>query len=265
MPLASVRKVLILLAVGREVAAGRLDPTQAVPMEQIERWYAPGTDGGAHDAALAAHRLDWTVRSAVEAMIAQSDNTATDWLLDRVGGSAALHRVNVAYEMEAQQPVPSDWASSSPGRRTPRHGCAPPLRELVATWAPSAATQVLRVTRKGGARVLVPLAPRTHAAIAEPFTAHRRAAGDRERGGRLDRDTAGRIVRRLARRADLGSPGASRSAPRLRDGGPGCRVPLRDVQDAAGHADPRATRRYDRGRMSLDRHATYAVAAWVTD
>jgi integrase/recombinase XerD len=40
-------------------------------------------------------------------------------------------------------------------------------------------------------------------------------------------------------------------------------VPLRDVQDAAGHADPRTTRRYDRARYSLDRHATYAVAAAV--
>ena len=41
-------------------------------------------------------------------------------------------------------------------------------------------------------------------------------------------------------------------------------VPLEDVQDAAGHADPRTTRRYDRGRHSLDRHASYAVTAWLT-
>ena len=40
-------------------------------------------------------------------------------------------------------------------------------------------------------------------------------------------------------------------------------VSLRDVQDAAGHADPRTTRRYDRVRHSRDRHATYAVAAWL--
>ena len=32
-------------------------------------------------------------------------------------------------------------------------------------------------------------------------------------------------------------------------------VPLRDVQEAASHADPR-TMRYDRARTSLDRHAT---------
>ena len=40
-------------------------------------------------------------------------------------------------------------------------------------------------------------------------------------------------------------------------------VPLRDVQDAAFHADPRTTMRYDRARTSLDRHATYIVAAYV--
>jgi integrase/recombinase XerD len=40
-------------------------------------------------------------------------------------------------------------------------------------------------------------------------------------------------------------------------------VPLRDVQEAASHADPRTTMRYDRGRQSLDRHATYIVATFV--
>jgi hypothetical protein len=37
-------------------------------------------------------------------------------------------------------------------------------------------------------------------------------------------------------------------------------VPLRDVQEAACHAE-RTTMRYDRARTSLDRHATYVVAA----
>jgi hypothetical protein len=40
-------------------------------------------------------------------------------------------------------------------------------------------------------------------------------------------------------------------------------VALRDVQGAASHADPRTTMRYDRGRQSLDRRATYIVAAFV--
>jgi len=40
-------------------------------------------------------------------------------------------------------------------------------------------------------------------------------------------------------------------------------VPLRDVQEAASHADPRTTMRYDRARTSLDRHATYIVATYI--
>jgi integrase/recombinase XerD len=40
-------------------------------------------------------------------------------------------------------------------------------------------------------------------------------------------------------------------------------VPLRDVQEAASHADPRTTMRYDRARTSLDRHATYIAATYI--
>ena len=40
-------------------------------------------------------------------------------------------------------------------------------------------------------------------------------------------------------------------------------VPLRDVQIAARHADPRTTTRYDRARNNLDRHASYIVAAFI--
>jgi hypothetical protein len=36
-----------------------------------------------------------------------------------------------------------------------------------------------------------------------------------------------------------------------------------DVQEAASHADPRTTMRYDRARTSLDRHAAYIVAAFI--
>jgi hypothetical protein len=43
----------------------------------------------------------------------------------------------------------------------------------------------------------------------------------------------------------------------------GAGVPLRDVQIAARHADPRTTTRYDRARNNLDRHASYIVTAFV--
>jgi hypothetical protein len=41
------------------------------------------------------------------------------------------------------------------------------------------------------------------------------------------------------------------------------RVPQRDVQIAARHADPHTTTIYDRRRQNFDRHAGYVVVAFV--
>lgn len=38
---------------------------------------------------------------------------------------------------------------------------------------------------------------------------------------------------------------------------------LEDIQDALGHADPRTTRIYDRGRVKLDRSPTYSLDALI--
>jgi hypothetical protein len=35
------------------------------------------------------------------------------------------------------------------------------------------------------------------------------------------------------------------------------------MQDFARHADPKTTRRYDRSRHALTRHATYAIAHYL--
>ena len=83
-------------------------------------------------------------------------------------------------------------------------------------------------------------------------------------GKRLDRHGAARIVRRVTRRAGITKqvgPHTLRHAfiTAALDAG----VPLRDVQEAASHADPRTTMRYDRARTSLDRHATYIVATYI--
>jgi site-specific recombinase XerD len=125
--------------------------------------------------------------------------------------------------------------------------------------------RTLVITRKGGKVVTIPLAPRTARAVDLPI-------GERSEGPvflaadgrRLGRHGAGRIVRRAARRAGIAKPvgpHALRHAfiTAALDAG----VPLRDVQEAASHADPRTTMRYDRARGSLDRHATYIVAAYV--
>jgi integrase len=124
--------------------------------------------------------------------------------------------------------------------------------------------RTLTITRKGGKVVTVPLAPRTaraiNLAIGERTDGPVFLTGD---GRRLDRHGAGRIVRRIAPRRDRQDRHGPHDAARVHHRRLGCRVPLRDVQEAASHADPRTTMRYDRARGSLDRHATYIVAAYV--
>jgi site-specific recombinase XerD len=127
--------------------------------------------------------------------------------------------------------------------------------------------RTVRFTGKGGKprrRALTPAAVR---ALEEYLQV--RGEGDgplfvTATGGRIDRHAVFRLVRRLAR--DAGVPAWERLSPHslrhafattARDEG----VPLEDVQDAMGHADPRTTRRYDRDRHNLDRDPAYTLAA----
>ncbi len=120
------------------------------------------------------------------------------------------------------------------------------------------------ITRKGGKVTTIPLAPRTTRALDL-------AIGERTEGPvflapdgrRLDRRGAGRIVRRIARQAGITKPVGPHTLRAFITAALDAGVPLRDVQEAASHADPRTTMRYDRARTSLDRHATYIVAAYV--
>jgi integrase/recombinase XerD len=123
----------------------------------------------------------------------------------------------------------------------------------------------LRIVRKGGNTVIVPMAPRTarmvYLAVGERVEG---AIFVTDSGERMNRHQAARVVRRLARHAGIDktiSPHSLRHSfiTAALDAG----VPLRDVQEAASHADPRTTMQYDRARRSLDRHATYIVATFV--
>lgn len=133
----------------------------------------------------------------------------------------------------------------------------------------------VRFTGKGGRGRRRALTPHTSSAVHAYLTQRASAAGVpthrltgpllvTSTGARLDRHSVFRLVRRLAREA--GIPGWARLSPHslrhsfattARAEG----VPLEDVQDAMGHADPRTTRRYDRDRHNLDRDPAYAIWA----
>ena len=125
--------------------------------------------------------------------------------------------------------------------------------------------RTIRILGKGHKRATVPMPPPVFRAIDA-------AIGDRREGPVLlsatgmpmTRDMAGRIVKRLCKKAGITkriSPHSLRHSyiTAMLDAG----VPLRDVQIAARHADPRTTTHYDRARNNLDRHGNYVVAAFL--
>jgi integrase/recombinase XerD len=126
--------------------------------------------------------------------------------------------------------------------------------------------RVLRIVRKGGKASTEPLAPIVLHAL-ESYVGERSDGPiflNADGTERLSYSTSYALIRRLAKRAGIAS--AARISPHsLRHSFAtellAAGVPLQDVQDAMGHADPRTTRAYDRSRHNLDRHPTYTMAA----
>jgi site-specific recombinase XerD len=128
--------------------------------------------------------------------------------------------------------------------------------------------RTIRFTGKGNRPRRRALAPGTAAAL-DAYLAQRDNADSGPlfvtgTGARLDRHAVFRLVRRLATAAGIAaaallSPHSLRHAFATTARAEG--VPLEDVQDAMGHADPRTTRRYDRDRHNLDRDPSYALWA----
>ncbi|GII52491.1 serine hydrolase [Planotetraspora thailandica] len=76
--LASIFKILLVLEFARQAAAGRLDPTERIVVQNADRLGGWGTAGCADDAELSLRDLAYFAMSV-------SDNTAADLLLRRVG------------------------------------------------------------------------------------------------------------------------------------------------------------------------------------
>ena len=94
MPLASVAKLIDLLAYAEAVNAGELDPTEWVPLRDLEQYYLPGTDLNAHTYALedagtrdliAADPPRTPLEEVPWMMIQHSSNAAADYLHQRLG------------------------------------------------------------------------------------------------------------------------------------------------------------------------------------
>lgn len=158
-----------------------------------------------------------------------------------------------------------------------------PLSVQVSDLGTMRGHHILSVERKGtaGSKTRVPLAPVTAAAVHVWLLERAELLGQQGMGHGLlfmtpGRDTGGELrdvtrrrvhswVRSIARASVPGKPTLHPHDLRHAfvtlslDAG----VPLRDVQDSAGHASANTTRRYDRSRGRIDRHATYTLASYL--
>lgn len=96
MPLASVAKLIVLVAYAEAVATGELDSLEQIPLAELDRFYLPNFDLGAHRRAVAELRELDRVHSPDDnptvslddvawMMIRHSSNAASDYLHLRLG------------------------------------------------------------------------------------------------------------------------------------------------------------------------------------
>lgn len=96
MPLASVAKLITLVAYAEAIAAGTLNPQEQVPLSELDRYYLPNFDLGAHRRAINELRQNGRLISpdsdpavllsdVAWMMIRHSSNAAADYLHLRLG------------------------------------------------------------------------------------------------------------------------------------------------------------------------------------
>ncbi|GII91614.1 serine hydrolase [Sinosporangium siamense] len=95
---ASTFKIFHLAAYVTAVDKGKINPNEKVPVKTWNAYHIPGTDGGAHEAALKRLKAGTTVTidEMVSAMITESDNAAADYLRARLGERALIAAAKAA-------------------------------------------------------------------------------------------------------------------------------------------------------------------------
>ena len=101
--LGSTMKVVILAAYADAVTSGVLNPSEQVPVKDLERYYLPLTDGNAHKSGLESTGLEvdelgyakepmarLTIDDIARIMIHFSGNAETDYLIERIGAEQNL-------------------------------------------------------------------------------------------------------------------------------------------------------------------------------
>ncbi|MGG3914148.1 serine hydrolase [Rossellomorea vietnamensis] len=94
-PLASAMKTIIAIEYAKQCGEQKLDPSLSVSLEELDRYYIPNTDGGAHKDWIAYSKNkglllgnSTTLENVVKGMMAFSSNANTDFLIDLLGMEA---------------------------------------------------------------------------------------------------------------------------------------------------------------------------------
>ncbi|QTB26873.1 serine hydrolase [Lysinibacillus sphaericus] len=89
LPLASTVKIIVAIAYAQQAADGHINPQQQVRLRELETFYIPKTDGGAHEAWLAQLNLNGKesvpLSEVANGMITYSSNANTDYLMHVLG------------------------------------------------------------------------------------------------------------------------------------------------------------------------------------
>ncbi|MFJ8461849.1 serine hydrolase [Lysinibacillus xylanilyticus] len=89
-PLGSTVKIIIAIEYAQQAADGRINPQQQVSLKELETFYIPKTDGGAHEAWISALNQSKNIDSVplsevANGMIAYSSNANTEYLMHVLG------------------------------------------------------------------------------------------------------------------------------------------------------------------------------------
>lgn len=90
LPLASTVKIIVAIEYAQQAAEGKIDPAQEISLEELNTFYVPKTDGGAHEAWIAQlnkgqETINVPLSEVANGMIAFSSNANTEYLMNVLG------------------------------------------------------------------------------------------------------------------------------------------------------------------------------------
>jgi len=99
LPLASTVKVIIAIEYAIQSANGNLNPNEEIPIEELEKYHIPNTDGRAHPRWLRSVKAKIkdnkiTIREIAKGMIKYSSNANTEWLSQKLGLESINKRID---------------------------------------------------------------------------------------------------------------------------------------------------------------------------